>query len=156
MLATGEKAPDFDAKDLTGETWSLGEALRRGPVLLAFFKISCPTCQLAFPFLQRLTDGAGEQAPQLVAVSQDEATATTVFHKRFHLSIETVLDQAPAFPASNAFGISHVPSLFLIEPDGRISTAVEGFSKTHLEKLGERFGVSPFRTADRVPVLQPG
>jgi peroxiredoxin len=156
LLAAGENARDFALEDLAGQSWSLGEALRRGSVLLAFFKISCPTCQLTLPFLQRLADGAGEQAPQLVVVSQDDAAGTAQFHKRFHLSMRTVLDKSPAFPVSNAFGISHVPSLFLIEPDGRISMAAAGFGKTHLEKLGERFGVAPFGARDRVPVFQPG
>src|SRR5258708_6035354 len=98
--------------------WSLAESLRRGPVLLAFFKTSCPTCQLTFPFLQRLSDGAQSHrtnaaeaacpSPQLIAVSQDDGTGTAQFHKRFGLSMRTVVDRSPAYPVSNAFGISHV------------------------------------------------
>lgn len=151
MLAADKNAPDIDL-----EGWSLAEALKHGPVLLAFFKISCPTCQLTFPFLQRLADGAGKDAPQLVAVSQDDAASTAQFQERFNLSMRTVIDTPRTYPASNAYGISHVPSLFLVERDGRISLAVEGFSKAHLEKLGERFGAAPFHADDRVPVLQPG
>jgi peroxiredoxin len=156
LLAAGKNAPDFALEDLAGEKWSLADALKRGPVLLAFFKISCPTCQLTFPFLQRLADGAGKEAPQVIAISQDDAAGTAQFHQRFSLSMRTLIDKACAYPVSNAFGISHVPSLFLIEPDGRISMVAEGFSKAHMEKLGERFGVSPFHSDDRVPVLQPG
>ncbi|MGD1070136.1 MAG: TlpA disulfide reductase family protein [Bryobacteraceae bacterium] len=156
MLANRNFAPNFELEDLAGKKWSLAEALKRGPVLLAFFKISCPTCQLTFPFLQRLADGGGKEAPQLVAVSQDDAADTAQFNKRFNLSMRTVLDPPRTYPASNAFGISHVPSLFLIEPDGRIHISGSGFGKFHLEELGARFGVSPFRPEDRVPVLQPG
>ena len=156
MLAAGKSAPDVSLEDLAGGRWSLADALKKGPVLLAFFKISCPTCQLTFPFLQRLADGGGKGAPQLVAVSQDDAAGTAQFHKRFNLSMRTAIDKPRTYPASNAYGISHVPSLFLIEPDGRISVAVEGFSKAHLEKLGERFGAAPFHGDDRVPVMQPG
>lgn len=156
MLADRNIAPNVELEDLAGRKWSLAEALKSGPVLLAFFKISCPTCQLTFPFLQRLADGGGKDAPQLVAVSQDDAASTAQFNKRFNLSMRTLLDPSPAYPASNAFGISHVPSLFLIEPDGRIHISASGFSKFQLEELGERFGLSPFRPDDRVPVLQPG
>ena len=40
----------------------------------------------------------------------------------------TLLDrEEDGYPASNAFGISHVPSLFLVEPDGAISLASSGF-----------------------------
>ena len=33
------------------------------------------------------------------------------------------------YPASNAYGISHVPSLFLVERDGTIAWSMEGFVK---------------------------
>ena len=60
-LATGTKAPDFDLKTLDGKRFSLGEELASGPVVLAFFKVSCPTCQYAFPFLERLHKAYGSQ-----------------------------------------------------------------------------------------------
>lgn len=53
-LAVGAKAPDFELKTLDGKRVSLNEELARGAVVLAFFKVSCPTCQYAFPFLERL------------------------------------------------------------------------------------------------------
>jgi peroxiredoxin len=162
LRAEGTAAPDFELEDLAGKVWRLRDQLVRGPVLLAFFKISCPTCQLAFPFLQRMLNGAGPNAPQVVGVSQDDATGTSQFQQRFGVSMRTLLDPPRDFAVSNAYQISHVPSLFLIEAsatlplEGRISMAIEGFSKAHLEKLGERFGVSPFTAQDRVPVMQPG
>ena len=53
-LATGAKAPEFELKTLEGKRFSLNEELAKGPVVLAFFKVSCPTCQYAFPYLERL------------------------------------------------------------------------------------------------------
>jgi peroxiredoxin len=53
-LTTGAEAPEFELKTLDGKRVSLGEELSRGAVVLAFFKVSCPTCQYAFPFLERL------------------------------------------------------------------------------------------------------
>jgi peroxiredoxin len=156
LLTEGELAPDFELEDQTGKRWSLGAALKSGPVLVAFFKIACPTCQLTIPFLQRLADGEGRTTPQLVAISQDDAAATQNFHQRFRVSIRTLIDPAKAFPVSNAYRITHVPSLFLVEPNGRISLAADGFSKAHLQELGRRFGVHIFHPQDRIPVLQPG
>ena len=151
MLAEGTSAPDFQL----GE-WKLSEALRRGPVLLAFFKISCPTCQLTLPFLQRLADRSGPGAPQFVAISQDDAKGTAQFQQRFGPTEPALLDAGPAYRASNLYRIANVPSLFLVESDGRISMAVAGFSKTALERLGQRFGGSPFREEEQVPALRPG
>jgi peroxiredoxin len=151
MLAEGGRAPDFEFSD-----GSLSDALKSGPVLLAFFKISCPTCQLAFPFLQRLADGAGPGAPRLIAISQDDAKGTKQFSDRFRISLPTVLDAAPAYRISNLYAIRNVPTLYLIEPDGRISMAVAGFSKAHWESLGDRFGTQVFRSGEQVPALRPG
>jgi peroxiredoxin len=146
MLREGELAPDFTI----GE-WSLAEARKKGPVLLAFFKISCPTCQLTFPFLQRL---AG--ALQIAPVSQDDSIGTEQFRRRFGISMPAILDPGPAYKASNLYGIRSVPSLFLIEPDGVISMCISGFSKEHLAHLGERFQAPIFLPGEEIPTLRPG
>jgi peroxiredoxin len=151
MLAEGSAAPDFRL----GE-WSLNESLKGGPVLLVFFKISCPTCQFALPFVQRLADQAGAGTPQVVAISQDDSKGTGQFAAHFGIGMPMLLDGAPAYTASNLYRLQNVPTLYLIEPDGRISLAVSGFSKARLEQLGERFGGSPFRTGENVPALRPG
>jgi peroxiredoxin len=139
-------APDFELPDLSGEPWKLSEALKNGPVLLVFFKVSCPTCQLTLPFLERF------DSPQVIAVSQDDAAGT----RGFGTKLRTVLDTPRTYPVSNAYGITHVPALFLVESDGRISDSVEGFSKANLEKWGARFGVAPFHPGEQVPALRPG
>ncbi len=57
---------------------------------------------------------------------------------------------------SNAFGITNVPSLFLVEPDGVISLASQGFVKRDLEALGKRAGVEVFRQGEKVPEWKAG
>ena len=52
-LSAGKTAPDFRLKSRDNKEFSLADALTRGPVLLVFFKVSCPTCQYAFPFYER-------------------------------------------------------------------------------------------------------
>jgi peroxiredoxin len=150
-------APEFNLLTLAGERKTLADLLASGPVLLAFYKVTCPTCQLTFPFLQRLHAGAGPGSPQVVAVSQDDAFATEQFNRRFGITFATLLDRREEqYPASNAYGITNVPSLFLVETDGRISQSVAGFEKATLLQFGERFGVPIFAAGERVPVFQPG
>jgi peroxiredoxin len=157
MLAEGSLAPDFELEGL-----SLASALKNGPVLLAFFKISCPTCQFAFPFLQRLADRAAPGSPQIVAISQDDARGTKQFADRFGISLPTLHDAAPAYRVSNLYGIRNVPTLYLIEPGSpiqtgsRISLAVAGFSRAHFETLAERFGTPVFHPGEPIPALRPG
>jgi peroxiredoxin len=146
MLQEGTSAPDFQLG-----SFSLSSALSRGPVLLAFFKISCPTCQLTFPFLRRLADPAGPGAPLLVTISQDDANGTAQFQERFGPAEPALLDLKPGYTVSNLYQIRNVPTLYLIGTDGRISMAVAGFSRAHMEKLGV-----PFREDEQVPAMRPG
>jgi len=154
--AKGSQAPSFRLKDLQGHERSLEELLQSGPVLLAFFKEGCPACELTFPFLERLHQGVGG-AVQLVAVSQADARQAEKFNRDCGVSFTTLLDEARAgYPASNAFGISYVPTCFLIEKDGTISWSMEGFSKGELEAMGQRAGVSAFKAGEYVPEWKAG
>jgi peroxiredoxin len=147
MLAEGHLAPDFQLAD-----WRLSDALKTGPVLLAFYKIACPTCQFTLPFLQRL---ANTQGLQVVTISQDDARSTGQFAERFGISLPVLLDQAP-YPVSNLYGIRNVPTLYLIEPGARIAMAGTGFSRASLQSLAGRFGTQVFREGERVPEMRPG
>jgi peroxiredoxin len=152
MLTAGSKAPLFSLPDLNGAPNSLTEILSRGPVLLVFYKISCPTCQFTLPFLERIARG---QLP-IVAISQDDAAGTRRFQAKFG-ALHTLLDsEEKGYPASNAFGITHVPSLFLVEPDGAISLASEGFVKADLESIAARAALPIFHATESVPAWKAG
>jgi peroxiredoxin len=153
MLAVGDKAPEFLLDNLNGWQQSLAGLLQQGPVLLAFFKVSCPVCQLALPFLDRI----GKGTLPVVVISQDNESATTQFHKTYGISLPTLLDRSETrYVASNAFGIQHVPTTFLVEPDGTISTVVEGFRKADLESIGLRSGIITFKATESVPAWKAG
>jgi peroxiredoxin len=153
MLSPGSKAPPFTLRDLNGTPHSLTTLLAAGPVLLAIYKISCPVCQLTLPFLHRIARGN----LQIIAISEDDPSGTRRFQTKFGVSLLTLLDrEEEGYPVSNAFGITHVPSLFLIEPDGAISLASEGFVKSDLESIGARAGIQPFLQDETVPAWKAG
>jgi AhpC/TSA family protein len=144
MLAAGAQAPSFDG---------LPGILSRGAALIAIYKISCPVCQFTLPFLERIAKGS----LQVIAISQDDERGTGRFRDTYGLTMPTLLDREEAgYPVSNAFGIKRVPSLFLVEPDGSISLAAEGFVKRDLEAIGQRAGVAPFGPGDNVPEWKAG
>jgi peroxiredoxin len=155
LVEAGRSAPDFELSSLDGGKKSLKDILSRGPALLAFFKVDCPVCQFTFPFLERLHAGASKDAPQIIAVSQDSASATRQYNQEFGISFPSLLD-GKGYPVSNAFGISSVPSLFLIEQDGTVAWVEEGFSRQGLEMLGTRAGAAPFQPGEYVPEWRPG
>jgi len=154
ILKAGTPAPAFELKDLGGAARTLESLLQHGPVLLAFFKVSCPVCQLTFPFLERLSKS---EAVQVVGVSQDDAQATRAFNERFGVTFPVLLDASSAgYAVSNAYRISSVPTIFMIERDGAISNSFEGFSKRGLGGIGERIHVAPFLAGEFVPEFKAG
>jgi peroxiredoxin len=154
MLEAGSQSPEFELKDTSGAPRSLTAILERGPALFAFFKIGCPVCQLTFPFLERL---AKNESVQVIGISQDDSGATQAFNQRFGVTFPVLLDESKAcYPVSNAFGITNVPTMFVVEPGGAISTAFTGFSKRDLEGIGQRVGVPPFRPDENVPEWKAG
>lgn len=157
MLGPGERAPEFHLQDLSGRHTTLKDLLARGPVLLAFFKVSCPTSQFTFPFLERIHRGATNEAVKILGISQDDAASTREFRQEFGITFPTLLDrESDDYPASNAYSISHVPSLFLVERDGFISWTLDGFHKKELQALGGKVGVNPFKPNENVPEMKPG
>lgn len=147
MPAVGSVAPAFRLGAFSLENLT-------GPVILAFFKITCPTCQLTFPFLQRLVEQGGAR---VVGISQDDAEGTAEFNAAFGVQFQTVSDPASdGYAVSDAYGLEYVPALFLVEPGGRITWKSEGFSKPDLEALAARWAISLFDASDRVPIYKPG
>jgi len=68
-----------------------------------------------------------------------------------------LLDTTEAgYPASNAYGLSHVPSLFVIERDGTISWSLEGFVKREFIEMARVAKVDPFGPGENVPEWKAG
>jgi peroxiredoxin len=154
LVPEGSRAPDFRLARLDGGEATLAELLTNGPILLAFFKVTCPVCQLTFPFLERLHNPA---VLPVYGVSQNCEEDTREFNSYFGVSFPTLLDrEEDQFPASNAYGISSVPTLFLIERDGTIARAIEGWQRKQIEWLGGLAGVAAIRTDEKVPEWKAG
>ena len=154
LLAEGSRAPEFQLEQLAGGTISLAEILAGGPALLVFFKISCPICQLTFPFLERIHQARGLR---IFGISQNDAYDTNDFNREFGVTFPTLLDtEESGFPASNDYGISSVPTMFLVEPGGTISQVIEGWLKREMELLAASSGGSLLRPGEYVPEWKAG
>lgn len=137
-LATGTKAPGFGLKSMGGKQFVLSEELARGPVVLAFFKVSCPTCQYAFPFLERLHKAYGTKNVTLVGVSQNNPKETAAFNKEFGVTFPVLLDEQDQYPVSNAYGLTNVPTVFWIAQDGEIELSSVGWVKADFETMNRK------------------
>jgi peroxiredoxin len=164
QLRIGSKAPAFTLPNAQGHPHALADALARGPVLLAFFKISCPTCQYVLPFLQQLTNQLAGRAVMAWSISQDPPHHTQMFNREFGIDMPQLFDsEENLYPVSEAYGVSFVPSIFLIETDSAISHASIGFNKKEFEQIAARLAeaagldrLEPFPAGLDVPLMIPG
>ena len=137
-LERGKTAPDFTLPAMDGTQFSLREALGRGPVLAAFFKISCPTCQYAFPFLQRVYETHGNKAVTIVGISQNAKKDTAAFIREYGITFPVLFDDTSSYPVSNAYGLTNVPTIFWIAEDGEIAISSVGWVRKEMEEFNQR------------------
>ncbi len=161
-IAAGSTAPGFSLKSLDGKEYSLGKLLERGPVVAAFFKVSCPVCQFTFPFLERLYKRYGSSDVAFLGISQDNAADSKDFAREFGVTFPVLLDEK-GYPVSNGYGLTNVPTVLLIDTDGTAKVSCTGFDKAALEdiakELAERrkIALAPLFTAnEEIPAHKPG
>ena len=161
-IVPGSVAPGFSLKSIDGKEFSLNTALQRGPVVLAFFKVSCPVCKFTFPFLQRLYKTYRSDDVTFLGVSQDNSGASRDFANDFGVTFPVLIDDA-GYPVSNAYGLTMVPTVFLINANAKVHVSSMGFAKADLESiaytLADRRNIarSPvFRADESVPAVKPG
>jgi peroxiredoxin len=153
-LTAGTQAPEISLPALEGSKFSLQAALNQGPVLAAFFKVSCPVCQYAFPYLERLHKAYGNQKITIVGISQNNPRDTAAFLKEYGVTFPTLLDDPNGYPVSNAYGLTNVPTWFLIDPDGEIEISSVGWVKQELEDLNRKLAEA--QQISLRPLFQPG
>lgn len=146
-LPPGTKAPDFSLTAVSDDgikdsVFSLQAALKKGPVLAVFFKVSCPTCQYTFPFLERLHKLHGDGKITIVGISQNNERDTSAFLKQYGIRFRTLLDDPNGYAVSNAYGLTNVPTLFLIGQDGKIEITSVGWVKQEIEDINRRLSAA--------------
>jgi peroxiredoxin len=163
-LTAGTKAPQFELSAINGTKFSLADRLTRGPVLAAFFKISCPVCQYAFPYLERIYKTYGNSGKlTIVGISQNEKNDTAEFNRRYGVTFPVLLDDTKSFPVSNAYGLTNVPTAFWIGEDGEIEISSVGWVRQEFEeiarKAAESAGTSPkplFQASEQIADFRAG
>jgi peroxiredoxin len=162
-IVAGNIAPRFSLKALDNRDYSLTILMERGPVVAAFFKVSCPVCQFTFPFLERLHKRYGGDGVTFLGISQDDARATSKFAKEYGITFPILIDDENGYVVSNAYGLTNVPTIFLIEPEGTVKVSCMGFDRKDLETIAaelasrKRIAQTPlFRPDEVIPSNKPG
>ncbi|WP_448601429.1 peroxiredoxin family protein [Thermoflexus hugenholtzii] len=157
-LQIGDPAPLIFGTTLNGEPYLEDPQGVRHILLLAFFKESCAASRRILPALERLHQAYRTDHWRLLGIGQDPPEALQEIARKFQISFPLIADRD--FQTSRAYRLTHVPTLFLIAPSGRIQRILIGFHREELEDLSRALarslGQEPqsiTRTED--PPLQP-
>ncbi len=137
-LSAGVRAPSFTLPTVEGKQVSLDTLLQKGPVVLAFFKVSCPVCQYAFPFFERLYRANQNADVTILGISQNNLRDTKEFLREYGVTFSVALDDPKKYEVSNAYGLTNVPTLFYVAPDGGIEVSSVGWSKADSEAINQK------------------
>ncbi|MFM7718044.1 MAG: TlpA family protein disulfide reductase [Actinomycetota bacterium] len=123
MIGVGEVAPEVD-----------GVAFGDGPVALLFYKDTCPVCQMAAPTTARFE---AAYPGRLVGIAQDPPDRVERFAREYGFAARSVTDPPP-YPASDAYGITSVPTLVLVGRDGRVEDVSGAWDRAAWNRISER------------------
>jgi peroxiredoxin len=162
VLETGALAPHFTLLGIDGREYTLPRDLEAKPAVLVFFKERCETCDIAFPYINRLREAYPDGEWTLWAIAQEPFDTAKEYANRFGVACPVLID-APEYDVSATYDPESTPTLFLLDERGRTIFDTYGFVKEDLNELSRRLaeaiGAEPVVIAeddDGQPAMRPG
>ncbi len=155
LVTPGQAAPPFALSGLDGKTYKYDSHGAR-LTLAVFFKTDCPTCQLTWPYLEKIHRAWGAAGLDVWGLSQDARDLSATFASNYKSTFPVLLDIG--WKVARLYD----PAV-LLGKEGQVLEVVVAFDKAKLNHLAEtiaaRLGVTPVIVApanDGAPVFKPG
>lgn len=151
LLASGTTAPDFTVSDKDGHPVKLSD-YKGKTVVLDFWATWCGPCQQSLPHTTEIAKKYADKNVVMLAVNVwDTPTAFQAWlpkHPEYaplHFAIDPNTDQSKSV-ASALYGVSGIPTQYVIGPDGKIQASIVGFD-TGDTRLEDALSKSAFSDA---------
>jgi len=154
LLGVGALAPDFESKDLAGKTVRLAD-FKDKVVVLDFWATWCGPCMRSLPHTQAVAQRYQDQGVVVLANCTSDTRAAfegwTKTNQAKYADIQFTCDPNERGSATyderasrKLYGVSGIPTQFVIGRDGRVVAALVGFTEgdTRLEAGLARAGVN--------------
>ncbi len=120
----GDKAPDFQLRDIDGQYVSLSELLGQ-PVMLNFWASWCGPCLMEMPYIQQVHEEWSGRGLVLLAVNCGESSSQVRgFMQNQGYTFSVLLDTNGS--ASQDYGVRGIPTTLFIDMYGIIQGKVVG------------------------------
>lgn len=159
----GTAAPDFDLPIVGGGYRGLRDIVEPGGGIVVFFKESCPTSSLLLSHLNTLAGTLDREERLFLAIAQEDEATARAFKEEHGLAFAVASESEP-YDASVEYGVTNVPTLFVIDGAGVIAERVVGFVKAEYLALGPAIeqalalgDVPPvLDSPETLPAIKPG
>ncbi len=131
-----EKAPQLVLENLDGSTFSLAEALKKGPVVFDFWATWCKPCIKGLPKLQSLSEKYAERGVQVLTINVDGPRNLPKVHpfmQRHKLALPVLLDKTNE--VLKQFHLVGIPATLIIATDGTVWYKHQGYRPGDGQKL---------------------
>ncbi len=126
ILPVGGAAPDFQYKDLDGNSGSLYEFKKGEPLLLVFIQRTCRSCQREMEFLKEAK--ARNEGLNILGVFIDAVDKNLQNYKHeMGLPFNFLWD--PDLEIADKYGVTFAPTSFLLDKNRVISKVFRGWSR---------------------------
>lgn len=144
-ISVGERAPHFSLAALDGSRYSFAPTPDAPDKLTAliFFKTTCPTCQYAWQYYERLSSTYKPAGLRVWGISQHAIARTRSFAAQYNATFPHLIDDK--FIVSREYDPEFVPTGFLADPGGSIVETFASWNSSRLNELSEQI-------ADRLQV----
>jgi peroxiredoxin len=124
-IEPGTRAPDYAVYTLDGDTVAIRD-FRGEVVLLNVWATWCAPCEQEMPSMERLQQELGDQGFRVVAVSVDQADATTVRDWVAERNLSFTVLHDPSGRIQQVYQTTGVPESFVLDRDGVIVKKIIG------------------------------
>jgi peroxiredoxin len=121
-----QDAPDFTLTTADGQTITLSQAVKKGPVMLDFWATWCVPCRMEMPELQKVYEKYKDRGVQLYGVNaNDKSQIIGAFSRDYHVEFPTLVDSKQTVAAS--YGVQSIPLVVIVDKDMHVTASDNGF-----------------------------
>lgn len=132
-VKAGDAAHDFNLKDAEGKEYKLAD-FKGKIVLLDFWATWCGPCVQAMPSIQKISETFKDKAVAVIGVNtweRGEKAGPEFIKKKGY----TYLNLLKGDDLAKAYGVSGIPTLILIDKEGKVLHTAVGFGPGEEEEL---------------------